>query len=187
MCSCCRNASHFCRATTCHGPACFSMAPGEPRLGPGFQNKILKRVSSNSTSLAVLPKWEHDCVAKNVFQTSMKTKQPHCLGPSCDSGALMPGPHTSICEALVHVGAVSAEVFKEIRRALPQLQLVWRWSGSVHREHVAFSKDHALVTRQRWAYPQNQCFHTKQGPGRPRIIVRPPFCQSQAVFHGLMA
>ena len=40
---------------------CFSLAPGELRLGPGLQNKVLKRVCSDGTSLAALPVLEDDC------------------------------------------------------------------------------------------------------------------------------
>ena len=37
-----------CTAIMCHFPAvCFSMAPGLPRLGPGFQLKMLVRVCSS--------------------------------------------------------------------------------------------------------------------------------------------
>ena len=36
------------RAITCHFPAiCLSMAPGDTRLGPGFQVKILMRVCAS--------------------------------------------------------------------------------------------------------------------------------------------
>ena len=108
-----------------------------PRLVPGFQHTLLKRVCSDNKSLAALSNLEEDwraltrdSVGKDKEKRSnVIAFDRHVLTAYC--GLV---PYSIFCEHIVDAGAVRAAVLKDICGALFKLQREWNWSETGMRQ-----------------------------------------------------